>query len=157
MLTALRYALMDITAMLRMRALPMDTMARSGLAKEYLSERDRGITVAIATMDPATGIAEPMNIVASMDTAMVMAMDEVVTVDMSDEVDTTADTIATTITTATSTDVDTVGAFMVVVTAIGDSFQLIRSQAERSPSRWAFCFGPMAERCPGIETPRSQD
>lgn len=112
MCTAPRCALTGITDTLRMRVLPMGTMARSGLAAECLSERGRGITVAIATMDPAMGIAEPMDIVADMDTAMVMAMAEVAT---------TADTIATTITMGTSTDVDTVGAPMVVATAIGDS------------------------------------
>ena len=39
---ALRCALMDITAMLRMRVLLMGTMARSGLAAESLSEPARG-------------------------------------------------------------------------------------------------------------------
>ena len=112
MRTAPRCALMGITATHRIHVLPTDTMARSGLAAESLLGPDRGITVAMATMDLGMVIAASMDIVADMDTAMVMAMAGVVIAAMSDEVDTAADTMAAMV---------TVGASMEAATAAIDN------------------------------------
>lgn len=77
MVTALRSAPTDITDIPPIRALPMATMVRHGLAAESLSERARGIdmlimavaTTDIVAMDTAIGAATVM------DVDMVMVVD----------------------------------------------------------------------------------